>query len=220
MWGEIGFISAAVIFALVAFLSLNLKVSDKRFSVLSYGLAHIFASFSFLLWGLVLYGVGSLSLRNAVIIGDTMLIIGSVLMATSTFQKGIRNKILLGTSVLGLLFLIIRYIAIKPEPYIENYILIFNSQLIISIALVLIFALAWFRTNIVLGTIIIKNNKELRDTWTAWYFVNLLSFIGFCGFIIGKKPQTVALSFVALVTSYMILGFFIYYSQKVSNNGQ
>lgn len=220
MWGEIGFLSAAAIFAFVAFLSLNLKIDDNRFSVILYGVAHIVASLAFLLWGLVLYGSVSLTLKNAVLIGDMLLIGSSILMATSSFQKKSRAKVLIGSSVLGVLFLITRYAIIKPEPYIDNHILVFNSQVLVSIALVLIFALAWFRTNIVLGTTIIKNSRELQDLWTAWYFVNLLAFIGFCGFIVGKKPQTVALSFVALVTSYLVLGCFIYGAQRVAINGK
>ncbi|MDQ5958803.1 MAG: hypothetical protein QG562_622 [Patescibacteria group bacterium] len=222
MWGAVGFISLAITFGLFAVVTDKIKLNKKiRFKTKPLAYAYVLMVGACTAWAFASISGTIDALVPAVIFGDLMLVVATILLLESFVPAKNWKIVEYSTVLVGAVFIVVRLFGIKPEPYMQSGILIFNTPRIISVGLALVFLGVWLLANFKLGKALIHEKKELKPLWPSWYFANLIAFIGFCGFIIAKKPLTISFSFTLVVIGYLTMLAIVYlYSKGIKKHGK
>lgn len=200
----IGFAVVGVVFAIYA--STFYSLAGKRLPVFlrSYSFAYFSLALAFLIWAFA--SLNNEFLKNSVIIGDSLLLLGSIFLLNVLFNQNKNIKIfsIAVGIVLSLIFVWLRINYYQPMPFIENGILVFNTQTMIAVVLNLIFILIWLPANLVAAKKVTANISIEGMTY-AYSFIYGVSTIAAILFITFKTIPMVIISFVTLGICFVML---------------
>jgi hypothetical protein len=210
----IGFTVVSVVLSIYA--STFYSLAGKRLPVFmrSYSLAYFSLALTFLIWAFA--SLNNEFLKNFVIIGDSLLLLGSILLLNVLFNQNKNIKIfsIVTGVILSLIFIWLRINYYQPMPFIENGILVFNTQTIVAVILNLVFILIWLPANLVAAKKVTANISIEGMTY-AYSFIYGVSTIAAILFITFKTIPMVIISFVALGICFVMLLYSNYVINKL-----
>ena len=212
----IGFSIAGVIFAIYAYTFYSLAGTKLPVFLKNYAFAYFALALAFLIWAFA--ALNNSFLVNSVIIGNILLLMGSIFLLNVLFNNNKNIKIFsvfLGI-VLSLIFVWVRINYYQPVPFMEDGVLIFNTQKVISIILSLIFIFIWLPANLVVAKKVTANVSIDGMTY-AYSFVYGISTIATILFITFKTIPMVIISFVTLGICFVMLLYSNYVISKLPN---
>ncbi len=210
----IGFSVVGIVFAIYA--STFYSLAGKRLPVFlrSYSFAYFSLALAFLIWAFA--SLNNEFLTNSVIIGDSLLLLGSIFLLNVLFNQNKNIKVFsvaVGI-ILSLIFIWLRINYYPPMPFIENGILVFNTQTIITVILNLIFILIWLPANLMAAKKVTANISVEGMTY-AYSFIYGVSTIAAILFITFKTIPMVIISFVTLGICFVMLLYSNYVISKL-----
>lgn len=210
----IGFAVVGVVFAIYA--STFYSLAGKRLPVFlrSYSFAYFSLALAFLIWAFA--SLNNEFLKNSVIIGDSLLLLGSIFLLNVLFNQNKNIKIFsvaVGI-ILSVIFIWLRVNYYQPMPFIENGILVFNTQTMIAVVLNLIFILIWLPANLMAAKKVTANISIEGMTY-AYSFIYGVSTIAAILFITFKTIPMVVISFVTLGICFVMLLYSNYVISKL-----
>ena len=200
----LGFTIAGILFLIYAFSFRKAATESLKEKLSVYSFAYVFLGIAFLFWGIVTFIPSQL--QNSVIIGDSLLLLGSVCLLSFIFAA--RQSARWVAIVVGLLasalFVWWRITYFFPAAVLQNGILIFNTQMPVAILLGLIFLAIWLPANLRAARLI---GRELNDpAMTSIYlWIYIFSTIMAILFISVKTPTFVVVAFVMLGLCFVLL---------------
>lgn len=201
MLATAGFITTGIFFWVFTLGFLNLVVAKTGLKLKAFAYAYYCLGLALMIWGVASYIGSPEALARSVIIGDAILLLGTVLML-SVYT---RNKLLLSIAFLAaaaLIFVRVRHY--YPQPYIKNSLLIFNTQTPVAVMLSAILSLIWMPINLRVSSMVTQTLKQpsLRSLFFMTYsLANIAALI----FISAKRPLIAGLSFSALAVCFLLL---------------
>lgn len=213
----IGFFIAGVVFAVYAYTFYRLAGKKLPIFLRNYAFAYFALALAFLVWAFA--AVNNSFLVNSVIVGNILLLLGSIFLLNVLFNNNKNIKILsilLGV-ILSLVFIWMRVNYYQPMPFMENGVLIFNTPKIISIILSSIFILIWLPTNLVTAKKV-TTNMPIQGMSFVYSFIYGVSTIAAIFFIALKTVPMVITAFVTLVICFVMLIYSNYVASKLLPN--
>lgn len=212
MLATIGFVTAGIFFWVFALTFLNLVVAKTELNLKPFPYAYYCLGLALIVWGVASFLGTSEALAQSVIIGDGIVLVGTLLMVRSFTNS--RALLFLGF-ILSVVFLLVRVKYYYPEPYIKSGLLIFNTQTPVAVSLGAIFSLIWLPVNLKVSRRVTNAVKQpaLRPIFFLIYSMANISAIIF---IAARRPIIATLSFAALTTCFLLL---IYSNILVSKLG-
>ncbi len=195
----IGFIVGAVLFAGYAYSIRSYTVSCgiSRF----YPWAYYTLALTFLLWGIATANGNQHFLNISILLGNALILIGSaLLLEIVTHKKGI---VLWGV-VIAIVIFIARLMFFSPAPYMQGGILIFNTNIIVSLVYAMLFFCIWLPANLSVGKAIGSLGKSPEFTQLLRGLFGL-STIAAVFMPIARTPIMVVVAFVTLAVCYSVL---------------
>ena len=213
----IGFLVAGVIFAVYAYTFYSLAGTKLPIFLKNYAFAYFSLALAFLIWAFA--ALNNNFLINSVIIGNILLLLGSIFLLNVLFNNSKNIKFLsifLGI-VLSFIFLWVRINYYPPTPFMENGVLIFNTQKIISIILSSIFIFIWLPANLVTAKRVTAN-MPIQGMSFVYSFIYGISTIAAIFFIAFKTVPMVITAFVTLGICFVMLIYSNYVASKLLPN--
>ena len=194
----IGFLIGALFFAGYAY-SLWQFTTHNLVSKL-YSSSFYLLGLVFVVWGLSAFMGDQESLSLSILFGNAIILLASVLISTGTLFP--KNKVLMFVVFfVALILFILRVLYFPPVPYMENGVLIFNTQPLVAFIYALLFLGIWLPANLIVG-------KTIGVTSGAPAFIPLaqsLFALSTLMAIILPSVRTVPVvvgSFIALIVCY------------------
>lgn len=200
----IGFFVTGAAFTAYAYTFYNLAEKSLPVYLKNYSFAYFSLALSFFIWSIAVL-VPSF-LENSVIIGNALILLGSLFLLNILLNK---NKKVLFISIIiwlifSFLFIWFRIIYFFPTPYLDNGVLVFNTQTIITIILNLIFALVWLPANIIAAKKVTADIKIEGITY-AYTFIYIVSTLAAILFLTFKTVPMIIFSFITLSICFIML---------------
>ena len=212
----IGFSVAGVIFAVYAYTFYSLAGAKLPVFLKNYAFAYFSLALAFLIWAFA--ALNNSFLVNSVIIGNILLLLGSIFLLKVLFNNSKNTKILsifLGV-ILSLIFLWVRINYYQPTPFMLNGILIFNTQRIVAEILGLIFAFVWLPANLLVAKKV-SATTGIQGMSFVYSFIYILSTVSAILFISVSTVSMVIASFVTLSLCFVMLIYSNYVINKISS---
>lgn len=166
--------------------------------------AYLFLAVAFLGYGLASVDGSTSVLAVSMIIGNALLLIGTLHMLRILVSRNANKKLILYlAAATGIALVLARILFFYPEPYMQDEILVFNTQRFVSFMLSALFLLVWLPVNLrVARMLTLKNVAGMDKLITLVYTAATFSAVIF---ILAKKPVTLALSFTAVSAAFVLL---------------
>lgn len=204
-YATLGFTIAGILFFVYSISFGKLPKGSLKTNLRVYSSAYLPLALVFLVWGL--FTLNTVLLPLAVIIGNALLLIGSIIMMYFLFSE--RSEILrIILLIIGLLlssiFLWWRIKYFFPTPYIINGILLLDTQQLVSIVWSVIFLLIWLPANLKAARIISRDLLKPEMNY-IYSFIYIISTISAVLFISAQTPTLAIISFLLLLVSFVML---------------
>lgn len=213
----IGFFIAGVVFAIYAYTFYILAGKKLPAFLKNYSFAYFALALAFLIWAFA--AVNNNFLVNSVIVGNVLLLLGSIFLLNVLFNNNKNIKILsifIGL-ILSIIFIWVRINYYQPTPFMENGVLIFNTQKIISIILSSIFIFIWLPANLITARKVTAN-MPVQGMSFVYSFIYGVSTIAAIFFIASRTVPMVVTAFVTLGICFAMLIYSNYVAGKLLPN--
>ncbi|MFI5270845.1 MAG: hypothetical protein ACHQT9_02270 [Candidatus Saccharimonadales bacterium] len=203
MLATVGFIVTGICFFVFAFTFHQIIVDKVHLKVDSFVYAYYALGLAFITWGIAAAINKQVSLNHSIIIGDALLIIGTLFMFNVLLTKKYRFFIY-PAIVLGAYLLYLRAAIYTPIPYMKGGLLIFNSQFSVALILGILFIGIWLPGSVKVTFAITKkiHQDSIRNMYAYMYctatFATLI-------FIAARRVLTVVISFIAMGVCFAML---------------
>ncbi len=213
----IGFFITGAVFAIYAYTFYSLAEKKLPVFLKNYAFAYFALALAFLIWAFA--ALNNNFLVNSVIIGNILLLLGSIFLLNVLFNnnKNIRILSIVVGIILSLAFIWMRLNYYQPTPFMSDGVLIFNTQKIISIILSSIFVFIWLPANLVAAKKVTAN-IPIQGMSFAYSFIYGISTIAAIFFIAFKTVPMVITSFVTLGICFAMLIYSNYVASKLLPN--
>jgi hypothetical protein len=203
MLGAWGFLLAALCFGIFALTFQTMVVDKTKLKLSSFSYAYYFMAVALAVWSVAAANGDSHFLKTAVLIGDGLLLAGSVFMLYVLI--GDKNRTFVWLSVvLAAVLLFVRAKYYSPAPFMSGGILEFNSQTPVALALGAIFAAVWLPANI--STAKQVAHAIRHDEISSYYiYIYTAATISALLFLAAKRVLAVVLSFAAIGVCFLML---------------
>lgn len=202
MLAVLGFTVTGFLFLLFALSIPNKKHSEN---ILYFKISYILLAVAFFGYAVASQINSSATLARSMIIGNVWIFIATLFMLSIyLFKNKYKKYYIYMAALLAILLLVIRVVYFYPEPYIQDSILVFNSERFVSFLLSAIFLIIWLPVNLNIAKNILKDThfevleRQFAFMYTAATFSAII-------FLLAKKPLTLALSFIALSLAFAML---------------
>lgn len=200
----VGFFIAGIVFAIYA--STFYRMTGKKIHAYlkNYAFAYMCLAAAFLVWAVA--SIQTTFLVNSVIIGNILLLTGSIFLLNILFNKKKYLKyiaVVCGVA-LSIEFIYVRLGYFAPIPYMESGVLVFNTQKTIQILLDLLFVFIWLPANLSVAKTITANIK-IEGLSYIYSFIYSVSTIAAVLLINFRTVPMVVLSFVVLGICFIML---------------
>ncbi|GEM_PF-5987132 len=135
----------------------------------SYPCTYYALALAFFCWSAASAVGNSTVLAYSVLIGNALILFGTVCLINGLVAAQHKRVLTILASVLGLTLLILRIISFPPHPYLENGILIFNTDSSVSALYTLLFLFVWLPANMSVGKIMGAYSGD-HQFWIKWLF--------------------------------------------------
>lgn len=203
MLATLGFAVTGICFAAFAFSFNKLVVQGAKLKLSQFAYGYYALALAFFVWGFAADFGSQDVLKNAVIIGDAYLLLGSLFMLDIWLGKKRRTWLALAAAVAAAL-LYVRVTQYPPSPYLRGGILIFNTQPAVATAIGLLIAFIWLPVNIKVSKLVTRKigQKDIAFFYTSVYTAATASALIF---IVARRTITVVLSFIAVGICFAVL---------------
>jgi hypothetical protein len=205
MIASLGFISAALLFSIFAY-SVGAVSNTGKIKAGSLMGSYNLLTLACVSWAVGAYLGSDQALKTAVIVGSALLAGATVLLVRSVIPPKWSIVAIVATGIAGALYVAIRIFAIKPEPYMQEGILIFNTQKSVGYALIAAFVLIWLPAMMRYVRNITESNGIGFLTSTG-IFASVVATLGVVCFLSAAELSKVIVSFVVLCCAYIPLIF-------------
>ncbi len=195
----IGFVFGGILFFLYSH-SLQ-RYASSHISFCYYRWAYRLLATTFILWGIAALCGNQHFLNISILIGNAFILIGSVLLLTVLTPR--KSVMIFGTLVAVTLF-IVRWLHFPPAPYMQEGILVFNTQVYVSAVYVVLFLIIWLPANLLVGKIVGSHGKVSGFTQLVQGLYGLSILAALC-MPIARTPVVTAGAFMTLVLCYAVL---------------
>lgn len=198
-----GFLLTGICFGLFASTFKTMVVDKTGLKLNSFSYAYYCLALAMATWSIAAANGGSMLLKNSVLVGDGLILAGSVFMVSSL--AGQRRKIWILISALGAAALLAaRAKYYTPAPYMSSGVLVFNSQTPAAIALGVIFIAIWLPANLNAARQIARpiKHQDLNVYYTSIYTAATASALLF---LASRRALAVVLSFAAIGICFAML---------------
>ncbi len=203
MLASVGFITTALFFGIFAFTFDHLALKNIRLKLTGFSFAYYSLAAAFLIWGIAAAMQDQYFLSVSVLIGNALLLIGTLCMANLLIKSN-RTLLLLIGSGIGAILLLARITYFFPEPSVRDGILFFNTQTPVALLLGALIVFIWLPANVYVAKKIAHTVKQDNiASIYAWIYgvATLASLI----FLSARRTVTIILSFVALGMCFVVL---------------
>jgi hypothetical protein len=156
-----------------------------------------------LTWGLAASTNEATVLKQSVIIGDALLLTGTLFMLSIWFGTKARQWMWLSfLAAAGLLY--VRISQYPPAPYMKNGIFVFNPQTQVAIAIGLLFLLVWLPVSLKVARQVTRaiNQESIYRIYAAIYIVSAISALLFLN---ARRLATIIISFTVVGICFLML---------------
>lgn len=203
MLATLGFTITGLCFGVFAYTFKSLVISKTDLKLNQFSYAYYSLGLALLSWGIAAGIGGDDVLKNSVIVGNGFLLLGSLFMLDIWLGK--KNRILLGLAALvaaGLLY--VRASQFAPVPYMQDGILIFNTQTAVAAAIAVMFVVIWLPVNLRVAKAVTQAIKQ-NDITSVYSSIYIAATVAALVFLAAKRTVTVVLSFVAIGVCFLML---------------
>ena len=203
MLAAMGFTATGICFGIFGYTFYELVVRKAKLGLQKYSYAYYCLGLAMLVWGIAVAIGGNTILKQSVIVGDGLLLLGTIFMLELWLGEKYENWSWLAV-VASMALLILRATELPPNPYMKGGILIFNTQTPAAIILGIIFVGIWLPVNLKVAKFITHKIKQdiVSNTYAAIYVTATLAALIF---IAARRTITVILSFAAIGISFALL---------------
>jgi hypothetical protein len=203
MLGVLGFSVTAVLFFIFSY-TIRTKNKKQQLVLRDYRRAYFLLGVTFYTYALGCISGTHRSLSLAILIGNVLLLAATInMMNILLLTNRYRVHALYATTYTGIIMIITRILYFYPTPYMQDRMLIFNSQRFVSFMLSASFLLVWLPVNLRIARMVTHGlGKDMNRIYAFLYYVATFSAIIF---MLSKRPVTLVLSFVALSLSFLLL---------------
>lgn len=195
----IGFGIGSLLFAGYAY-SLHTYSVSGRISP-HHSFAYYLLALASLFWSLAAISGNHSFINLSILISNGLILLGSVLLLQALVNK---KFILPVAGVLSLILLIVRIVYFFPAAFLSEGILIFNTQLLVSIIYSVLFIGIWLPANVTLGHTI-GSLAKVPEFALLLKSLSGLSVIAAVFMLAARTPPVVAGAFIALSLCYLVL---------------
>lgn len=204
MLAILGFSTTATLF-LIYVLTLGSGYSDRaKHTLQKYKFAFVLMAATFYGYAIACNIGTDRALSASVLIGNFLMLLASMLVLDILLSgKSYRRVLVVLFGFAGLVLIIVRARFFFPTPYLEDSILVFNSQRFVSFTLSAVFLGIWLPVSLHVSHLItMKAPNDLRKLAAYLYVGATLSAVIF---LLAKAPITLALSFIVLSLSFLLM---------------
>lgn len=196
---SIGFTVGAALFVAYAY---SLKSYKNAGDIpRSYIWAYYLLALTFLNWGIAAIN-GSQNILNAsVLAGNIFMLAGTVLLTTMIVNK---KGTLPSAAIIATILFIARILYAPPAPYMQDGILIFNTNSIVSAIYAILFIGIWLPANLKVGKVVGEKGRVPEFT-KLLRLLFALSIIAAIFMPVARTPAVVTGAFVTLIVCYVVL---------------
>ena len=203
MLATLGFLATGLCFALFAFTFNSKVIAKTKLPLRQFSYAYYCLALALITWGIAAWIGGNDLLANSVIIGNAFLILGTLFMI-SVLLKPKEQGWLLTAGLIGAFLLYLRAENYPPAPYMQDGILIFNTETAVALVLASIFLFIWLPVNLRVAKQVAHSIKQdgIASLYSYIYIAATLSALIF---IASRRVLTIVLSFIALGICFLLL---------------
>jgi hypothetical protein len=203
MLAAIGFTLTGICFAVFAYTFYAFVVKKTKLKFHGFAVAYKLLALAFIVWGLASATADPNFLASSVIIGNGLIVLGTVAMLSV-----LPDKIRLwavgvgGFTLVALLFVRIMYYL--PEPYMRDGILVFNTPAPVAAVLGAVFLLIWLPVNVYVSRQVAHAiHQDAMAPIYSWIYgaATLASLV----FLSARRTVTIILSFTAIGVCFAML---------------
>lgn len=203
MLATLGFTITGLCFGIFAFTFNNLVVHKAKLKLSQFSYGYYSLALAFIIWGIASAIGGSTLLKHSVLVGDGLLLLGTLFMLDVWLGK--KHRAWLGlAAVVSVALLYIRISHFTPSPYMRSGILIFNTQTAVAVVLGLIIALIWLPVNLRVAKLVTQKigQGEIAFIYSAMYTAATVAALIF---LVARRTIVVVLSFIAIGVCFAML---------------
>jgi len=203
---SVAFISAGLLLAVYAELFRRVVVRKLKQPPRAFGYGYLCLAAALLVWGIAAVLGNQHWLEGSVMVGNALLLIGSVCMLQVVFRGNQRTStIAVGAGSLGAIaFLVWRVMFYPPSPELVGGILLFHTATPVAVVLGLVLLLIWLPASLRVAQILTAM-PGLRPLRSMYYSVYTMATVAALLFLSAKSPLVVALAFAGIFLSFLML---------------
>lgn len=210
----VGFLVVGILFAIYAYTFYTLAEKKLPAFLRSYAYAYFALALAFFIWAFAT--VQTSLLGTSVIIGDVLMLVGSICLLSVLLHSNRRLKIagnIIG-SILTVVILYIRFAYFPPMATMTGGLIFFNTQLPIALVFVGAFVLVWLPTNIMVArrVTLFLGVGGMSFVYSFIYVVSTISAVLFVG---STTPTMIIGTFVLLGLCFVMLIYSNYILNKM-----
>ena len=198
-----GFLLTGLCFSIFASTFKTMVIDKTKLRLNGFTYAYFCLALALVVWAVAAANGDGNLLKNSVLIGDGLLLAGSVfLVHTLVGPKKTRWVWLSVFIAVGLL--IIRGKYYPPVPYMDGGVLVFNSQTPVAVGLATLFLAIWLPANAKVAKSVAHKVKH-DDIGTYYIAIYTAATISALVFLASRRVLAVVLSFVAIGICFIML---------------
>lgn len=203
MLATLGFGFTALLLLIFAGVVKSAGKGKLRATFTAYSEAYLIVAAAFVMWSICSAINDSGLLALSVVVGDTLLLVATLFIASILLSdKAQRRQLLWTIGLVGVALLAVRTIYFYPEPYMTRGVLFFNSQRAVSFTLSAVFLLIWLPVNLQVARLLTVKVPSQERLFKALYTMATFSTVIF---LLSKTPLSLSLSFSAMSVSFLVL---------------
>lgn len=204
MLAAFGFIITGIFFALFAATFERMVIGRTKLPLFQFSNAYYCLALALLTWGAASASGDPMLLRFSVIVGDVLLLAGTIFMASIIVPSKYYSDFWFGSVAIAAFLIAMRAVVLPPDPFMQHGLLIFNSPKSVMLTICLGLSLIWLPVNLYVAKTITHTVKQdsLNMLFTIVYTAATISALLF---ITARTPFLIISSFVALSVSFIML---------------
>lgn len=197
MLAFLGFGITSLLFIAHAYTFQRYSSPKSKVNLDSFAYAYCALGLAFLFWAVASLLGSPTALKEAVIMGNGLILLGTIFMINIWLKDSNRLAVLSIASLTACALLWYRISNLTPAPYLSEGILFFNSQNSVQIVLAAIFAGIWLPTNIKVARLVTSglHDELLTKMYTQIYMAATFSAVIF---LAAQRVITLVISFSAI----------------------
>lgn len=204
MLAAFALITTGLFFGLFAATFEKIVIKKTRLPFLAFSSAYYCLALALLVWGVAAASGNQQFLNFSIIAGDALILAGTIFLASIVVPVKWHNEFYFASAAATAFLIAARAVVVTPQPYLDNGLLIFNSQPVVMAAIGLALAFVWLPVSAIVAKAVTSAVKqpELGLMFTTIYTAATISSLIF---ISAREPLVIIASFIAISVSFVLL---------------